>query len=93
MKIIKRILTSINPGQVVKAFTRSDSAQKTKAISKMGGGGLVIGEGVFLVVDGAIEKDVYKIVGGSILLIIGVIVAERLGKQINEINESDTHKA
>lgn len=88
MKILKNLIQSVNIPRIIGAFQKSDSKAKTAQLGKMGGGGLLLIEGAYLIIEGSGEENIYKIVGGCLLLIVGVIVAERLGKQITQIDEA-----
>lgn len=88
--ILKKILNSINPVEVIKVLKRSDKTVATKGYIKMAGGGTLITTGVTLVVDGASSQNWYEIIGGTILLIIGGTLSIVLANNVyNTIEEEE----
>ena len=90
MKILSNLLSSVNIPKVVNAFKKSDNKNKISEISKIGGGGLLILEGINLIVTGSTDKNVYVIVAGALMLVAGIYIAERLGNQIANIDKEKT---
>ena len=87
--MLKRILNSINPVEVIKVLKKSDKAAATKGVLKMGGSGVLIPSGAGLIMDGASNENWYEIVSGSIMLIVGSFLAVSLATKVNEIQEGN----
>jgi len=87
--MIKKILQSINPVEVIKVLKRSDKSQATKGIFMMGGSGSLIGTGVTLIVDGASGENWYELCAGAFLVLIGVFIGDALSEKVKEIQKSE----
>lgn len=89
--MLKKLLSKINPIEVIKALKKSDTNIMVKGVTQMGGGGVLITSGITLITDGAMNKSWYEIVGGCALIIAGVYIAKNLTDKIEKIKEDETN--
>lgn len=85
------IIKFINPVQVIKLLKGSDKRNAVKGVLLMGGSGALIPSGMAMITLGAETMDKYQLIGGTVFLCIGAVLAIVLSKQVKEIqNEEST---
>lgn len=83
--MIKKLLSNINPVEIIKLLKKSDSKVMAKGIFQMGGSGLLIPSGVTLITDGAANENWHEIVAGSVMLLVGSVLAIMLSNKVEDL--------
>jgi hypothetical protein len=83
--MLKKLLSRINPVEVIKVLKGSDDRAMSKGMFKMGASGLLIPSGITLITDGAANENWYEIVSGGIMLLVGAVLAVMLSNTVEDL--------
>tara|TARA_R110002126_G_scaffold53535_2_gene144546 strand:+ start:283 stop:561 length:279 start_codon:yes stop_codon:yes gene_type:complete len=84
------ILKFLKPVEVIKTLKGSDKRKSIKTVLLMSGSGALIPAGLGMITLGAETYDKYQLLGGTILLCVGAVLAIVLSNQVKTIQNGES---
>ena len=83
------ILKFLKPVEVLKTFKGSDKRRSIKTVLLMSGSGTLIPAGLAMLTLGVENMNKYELVGGTVLLCVGAVLAIVLSNQVKTIQNGE----